>query len=178
MSRAGGEASSEPPRYLPAMIARGALLLLVSAVAACGERASGVACGISSLAGAVMILDQFSTPGQALSSSPPTMPEQLPVRVAAGPVVRGLVGRADSLLVIGIDEPLPATPVPGFGVMVVSPAGVVQGVVLFEGIPIDGAPHLGTIHAADREIPLIGLQVNLARIEDPRCPLFPPAAPR
>jgi hypothetical protein len=155
-----------------------ALLLVVLAASGCGEQPPGVACGISSLAGAVMILDQFSTPGQALSSLPRDMPEQLPVRVAAGPVVRGLAGRTDSLLVIGIDEPLPATPIPGFGVMVVSPAGVVQGVVLFEGIPIAGAPHLGTIHTADRQVPLIGLQVNLARIEDPRCPLFPPAAPR
>jgi hypothetical protein len=154
------------------------LLLLVTAAAACGERPPGVACGISSLAGAVMILDQFSTPGQTLSSPPRSMPENLTVRVAAGPVVRGLVGRTDSTLVIGIDEPLPAAPIPGFGVLVLSAEGTVQGVVLFEGTSITQAPHLGTVQVEDRAIPLIGLRVNLARIEDPRCPLFPPHTPR
>lgn len=154
------------------------LVLALSAAAGCGERSPGAACGISSLAGAVMILDQFSTPGQALGGPPRNMPEEVAVRVAAGPVVRALVGRIDSLLVIGVDEALPATPIPGFGVVITTLAGTVQGVVLFEGTSITGAPHLGTVQVGTREIPLIGLRVDLARIEDPKCPLFPPHTPR
>lgn len=154
------------------------IVLVALGAAACGERTGGAGCGIASLAGAVMILDQFSVPGQALGGPPRNVPEELAVRVAAGPVVRGLVGRTDTLLVVGVDEPLPATPVPGFGVLITTLTGSAQGVVLFEGTSITGAPHLGTVQVGTREIPLIGLRVDLTRIEDPKCPLFPPHTPR
>lgn len=160
------------------MALRTLLLVALLPVAACGERTGGAGCGISSLAGAVMILDQFSVPGQTLSSAPRTLPEMLAVRVAAGPVVRGLVGRADSALVIGVDESLPPTPVPGFGVLIATLAGEARGVILYEGTPITGAPYLGTIQIGERSIPLLGLRADSNRIEDPRCPLFPPPTPR
>lgn len=152
--------------------------LLLSLAAACSGREGSTLCGISALAGPVMILDQFSVPGQTLGVVPVSLPEALTIRVAAGPVVRGLVGRADSLLVIGVDEPLPPGPPPGFGVLIQSPEGRVRGVVLFEGAPIPGAPGLGTVQAGDRSLPLIGLRVATTRIEDPRCPLFPDTPPR
>lgn len=125
-----------------------------------------------------MILDQFSVPGQTLSEVPGTLPEVLAVRVAAGPVVRGLVGRADTAVVVGVDEPIPPTPIPGFGVLIATLAGEPRGVVLYEGTPISGAPFLGTVQIGDRAIPLIGLRADAQRIEDPRCPLFPAPRPR
>lgn len=178
MSRAKGEASSDRRRYLSRMTCRPLLPLAVLLVAACGERSGSAGCGISSLAGAVMILDQFSVPGQTLSEAPRNLPEVLSVRIAAGPVVRGLVGQADTTVVVGVDEPIPATPVPGFGVLIASLAGEPRGVILYEGTPIAGAPILGTVQVADRAIPLIGLRAEAQRIEDPRCPLFPPPNPR
>jgi len=160
------------------MAFRPLLLPALLLVTACGERTGGAGCGISSLAGAVMILDQFSVPGQTLSSLPPGMPELLSVRVAAGPVVRGIVGRMDSLLVVGVDEPIPPSPVPGFGVLITSMDGEPRGVVLYEGNPITDAPHLGTVQIGALSVPLLGLRADPLRIEDPRCPLFPPPAPR
>jgi hypothetical protein len=149
------------------------MLLTPALLAGCGEREGSPGCGISSLAAAVMILDQFSVPGQTMSAAPRALPEEIAVRVAAGPVVRGLIGRVDSLLVIGVDEPLPATPVPGFGVLIASLDGTPRGVMLFEGLPIADAPHLGTVEIGDRSIPLLGLRAEDRRIEDARCPLFP-----
>lgn len=178
MSRARGEASSEPGRYLPSMSRRALLLASLLPLAACGERTGSAGCGISSLAGAVMILDQFSVPGQTMSGAPRNLPEVLAVRVAAGPVVRGLVGHADTVLVVGVDESLPPTPVPGFGVLIATLAGEPRGVILYEGAPITNAPHLGTVQIGERSIPLLGLRAEPSRIEDPRCPLFPPPAPR
>lgn len=149
---------------------------LVAALAACGPRPAGSACGISALAGPVMILDQFSVPGQTLSRPPGSLPEGLAVRVAAGPVVRGLVGRVDSLMIVGVDQPLPAAPVPGFGVLITDLEGQVRGVILFEGAPLAGAPLLGTVQAGERSIPLLGLRVDPSRVEDARCPMFPDSA--
>jgi len=120
-----------------------------------------------------MILDQFSVPGQTLGRPPAALPEALAVRVAAGPVVRGLVGRVDSLMVVGVDQPLPPTPVPGFGVLITALDGQVRGVILFEGSPLAGAPVLGTVQAGDRSLPLLGLRVDPSRVEDARCPMFP-----
>lgn len=149
------------------------LVLLALAAAGCGPRAGTPACGISSLAGPVMILDQFSVPGQTLGVPPANLPEVVAVRVAAGPVVRGLVGRTDSLIVVGVDQALPATPVPGFGVLITGMEGRVRGVILFEGAPVDGAPLLGSVHLDTLNLPLLGLRVDPSRIEDARCPMFP-----
>lgn len=149
------------------------LILLTLALAGCGPRGRTTACGISSLAGPVMILDQFSVPGQTLGVPPSNLPEVVAVRVAAGPVVRGLMGRTDSLIVVGVDEALPATPVPGFGVLITGMEGRVRGVILFEGAPVPGAPLLGSVHAGTLNLPLLGLRVDPSRIEDARCPMFP-----
>jgi len=173
MSRNRGEASSEAARYLSRMRTLWKTLPVMVALAGCGRGAGTPACGIAWLAGPVMILDQFSVPRQTLSAPPSRMPETLAVRVAVGPALRGLVGRADSLLVIGMDEPWPATVQPGFGVLITTLEGAVSGVVLFEGEPIAGAPLLGQIHADTVTIPLIGLRVDPRLIQDPRCPLFP-----
>jgi len=154
-----------------------AIAILILAVAGCSPRPGTTACGIASLAGPVMILDQFSVPGQTLSVPPQNLPEEVAVRVAAGPAVRGLIGRTDSLILVGVDQPIPTTPVPGFGVLITGLDGRVRGVILFEGAPIPGAPHLGSVQVAERNVPLIGLRVDPRRIDDARCPMFPDTVP-
>src|SRR5919199_2046333 len=91
--------------------------------AACGgsadrSRAGSAACGLASLAGPTALLGQFSVPEQTLASPPRRLPERLVVRLVAGPAYPAIVGRSDSLWVIGVEGALPAKVKPGFGVLV------------------------------------------------------------
>jgi hypothetical protein len=83
------------------------------------------------------------------------------------------VGRSDSLWVIGVEGALPANVKPGFGVLVLDRSGKALGTMLYEGTPVEGAPQIGTVSVGNTTVPLIGIQLDPARIEDPRCPFFP-----
>jgi hypothetical protein len=48
-----------------------------------------------------------------------------------------------------------------------------RGVMLYEGKPVEGAPEIGKVSLGEVTVPLIGIQLDPSRIEDPRCPLFP-----
>jgi hypothetical protein len=151
------------------------LVSLLLALAACGKPADrgNAACGLASLAGPTALLTQFSVPRQTLSTPPRRLPERLVARVVAGPALPAIVGRADSQLVIGVEGAIPATVKPGYGVLVLDTAETVRGVMLFEGNPVEGAPPLGTVTVGATTLPLIGIQLDPARIEDPHCPFFP-----
>jgi hypothetical protein len=85
-----------------------------------------------------------------------------------------VVGRADTLLVVGVEGNPPAGTKLGFGVLTVDDADQVMGVMLYEGNPISGAPRLGEVSVGGSSVPLIGVQVDPAAITDPSCPsLFP-----
>jgi hypothetical protein len=58
-------------------------------------------------------------------------------------------------------------------VLVLDQNGKARGVLLYEGIPVEGAPEIGTVSLGDSTVPLIGIQLDPAKIEDPACPLFP-----
>ncbi|MSR03570.1 MAG: hypothetical protein EXR94_12655 [Gemmatimonadetes bacterium] len=148
-------------------------LSLVATLASCGWSNQGTRCGIFSLAGPTMLLEEFTKPGTTLSAAPATMPPVLAVRVVAGQAQRALVGNADSGWVVGVDGPLPDQPVPGFGVLLSDRVLGVQGVLLYEGLPIPGAPTLGSVHIGARVIPMIGLETQTAGFQDGRCPFFP-----
>ena len=150
-----------------------ALALVAVALSGCGLSGSGTRCGIVSLAGPTLLLEEFTKPGRTLTAVPDGMPAVLPVRLAAGDATRGLVGRTDTSWVIGIDGPLPDRPVPGFGVLLNDTKGGPRGVLLYEGKPIPGAPFIGSVHLAATEIPLIGISTSISAFEDGRCPLFP-----
>jgi hypothetical protein len=62
---------------------------------------------------------------------------------------------------------------PGFGVLVLDRGGKARGVMLYEGVPVEGAPQIGTVSMGNGTVPLIGIQLDPSKIEDPRCPLFP-----
>lgn len=142
----------------------------------CDRPSGGVppTCGMAALAGATNLLEQFTIPNQTLAASPSALPERTVVRVVADGAFPAVVGRTDSTLVVGMEGNPPPTTRPGFGVLVVDTQDRVIGVMVYEGDPIPGAPKLGQVSMADRSIPLIGVQVDPAKIMDPNCPtLFP-----
>jgi hypothetical protein len=157
-----------PTRHWP-------LAALAALVAACGggESAGRAACGLAAVAGPTTLLSQFAVPNQTLSEPPRRLPERVAVRVVADNAYPAVVGRTDSLLVVGVEGSLPASVHPGYGVLVVDPQERTRGVLLYEGNPVEGAPHIGTVSVGGATVPLIGIQVDPAKIEDPRCPLFP-----
>jgi hypothetical protein len=83
------------------------------------------------------------------------------------------MGRSDSMLVIGVEGALPPGVKPGYGVLVLDQQENARGVMLYEGTPVEGAPTIGTVNVGNLTVPLIGIQLDPAKIEDPRCPFFP-----
>jgi len=147
--------------------------LLVVGCTSSRDRSPSAACGLASLAGPTALLGQFSVPHQTLGSPPHTLPERLVVRSVAGPAYPAIVGRADSLWIIGVQGSLAPNVKPGFGVLVLDPSEKARGVVLYEGTPVEGAPEIGRVSVGDVTVPLIGIQLDPTKIEDPRCRLFP-----
>jgi hypothetical protein len=149
--------------------------LFVAALAACAQPADRgrAACGLAALAGPTALLTQFSVPRQTLSAPPKDLPERLVTRVVAGPALPSIVGRTDSLLVIGVEGTVPPAVKPGYGVLVLDTTERARGVMLYEGTLVEGAPQIGTVTVGAATLPLIGIQVEPSRIEDPHCPFFP-----
>jgi hypothetical protein len=138
-----------------------------------GDRPPSAACGLASLAGPTALLGQFSISNQTLGAPPRNLPERLVVRLVAGPAYPAIVGRADSLWIIGMEGSLPPNVKPGYGVLILDPSEKARGVVLYEGTPVEGAPEIGRVSIGDVTVPLIGIQLDPAKIENPRCPMFP-----
>jgi len=159
---------------LKAMRIRHVLPMLV-ALAGCGRPADRgrAACGLAALAGPTALLTQFSVPRQTLGAPPRHLPERLVTRVVAGPALPSIVGRTDSLLVIGVEGVVPPAVKPGYGVLVLDTTARARGVMLYEGTSVEGAPQIGTVTVGAATIPLIGIELDPARIEDPHCPFFP-----
>jgi hypothetical protein len=145
-------------------------------LAACDKPAAGAGsatCGLAAVAGPTALLNEFGVPRQTLGTAPTRLPERLVARLAAGPSFPAIVGRSDSTLVIGIEGTLPPNAKPGFGVLVLDPSGRARGVMLYEGLPVEGAPQIGMASIGAITLPLIGVQTDPARYEDARCPVFP-----
>lgn len=145
---------------------------------ACGrspdkDSAASATCGLAMLAGPTALLTQFSVPNQTLGSPPRNLPERLVVRMVAGPAYPAIVGRSDSRWLIGVEGTLASKVKPGFGVLVMDKTGKTRGVMLYEGAPVEGAPQVGTVSVGNATVPLIGIQLDPAKIENPRCPFFP-----
>jgi hypothetical protein len=146
------------------------------ALAACGDSEGRVpaTCGLAAVAAASTLLEQFTVPNRTLGSPPTSLPERTVARVVADGAFPAVVGRTDTLLVIGVEGNPPSNAKPGFGVLVVDPSERMQGVLLYEGDPIPGAPRLGEVSLGGSSIPLIGVQADPSTFTDPSCPsLFP-----
>jgi hypothetical protein len=148
-------------------------LLLAHACTTPPDRAPSAACGLAALAGPTALLAQFGIPDQTLASPPRDLPERLVVRQVAGQAYPAIVGRADSLWIIGVQGQPPANVKPGFGVLIQNLSGKAEGVMLYEGTPVEGAPEIGSVSVGAGTVPLLGIQLDPAKIEDPSCPLFP-----
>ena len=158
------------------MLQRVWLASLLAVAIGCDRPEGGVppTCGMAAVAGATSLLEQFTIPNQTLSAPPGSLPERTVVRVAADGAFPAVIGRTDSMLVVGIEGSPPASTKPGFGVLVVDPQEKVLGVMVYEGSPIPGAPRLGEVSVGNASIPLIGVQADPAKFMDPKCPsLFP-----
>ena len=155
------------------------LLIAAILIAGCdrstGGKSSAAAatCGLAALAGPTALLGQFGIPDQTLSAPPRKLPERLVVRLVAGPAYPAIVGRSDSMLLIGVNGGLPTKVKPGFGVLILDTGNKARGVLLYEGAPVEGAPQIGTVSIDNASVPLLGIQVDPAKFEDPRCLLFP-----
>ena len=77
------------------------------------------------------------------------------------------------MLVIGVNGSLPPKVKPGFGVLILDSGEKARGVLLYEGAPVENAPQIGTVSIDNTTVPLLGIQVDPAKFEDPRCPVFP-----
>ena len=71
-------------------------------------RRGRAACGLAALAGPTALLTQFGVPRPDAGPRAARLPERLVARVVAGPALPALVGRADTLLVIGVEGDDPA----------------------------------------------------------------------
>lgn len=152
------------------------LVAVALLLAACGGgKSRNPACGIAALVGPGQLISEFGVRGQTLGSPPATLPERMVARFAAGPAYRAVTGRqhGDSLWVIGVDGALPANARLGYGVLVQDRNEKPLGIMLYEGLPVEGAPRIGTVTMGAATVPLIGVETDPARIEDPRCPFFP-----
>lgn len=163
---------------------RSSFLVLAVLATACdrspGSKSSAPAatCGLAALAGPTALLGQFGVAGQTLDAPPRNLPEHIAVRLVAGPAYPAIVGRADSLLVIGVNGALPPNVKPGFGVLIMDPTSRAKGVLLYEGSPVENAPEIGTVSIESASVPLLGIQVDPAKFEDPRCAMFPDSVSR
>lgn len=170
--RLGGRQGSRRVTLLD--MRRAILLLPLAGLFACGSGRSSGACGITAIAGATMLLQEFGVPEQTLGSPPAGLPPRLVTRVAAGPAFESVVGRtADSGWVIGVEGTVPPRIKPRFGVLILDTNGSARGVMVFESEPIRGAPAIGRLSVDTLMLPLLGIQLDPGRFEDPACPLFP-----
>ena len=152
------------------------LLLLLTA---CTSGGGDAGCGITALAGATMLLDEFARPSQTLTYPPTPAPEVVAVRVAAGPAFRGLVRTvADSAWIVNVEGQMPPQLTPKFGVVVVGPDGISRGVMLYDTPPVAGAPSIGSVTVGPATLPLLGIRTNVAGLEDQICPFFPDSLKR
>jgi hypothetical protein len=151
-----------------------ALPMLLLLATACGSGSGGsAACGIAALTGPLVAKEAFAK-GNSLTAPPEIAPTSVPLRIVAGPALRGNIASRDSLGwhlsspdAVHADTPL------GYGVLLVDRRGEVLGALVFEGVAIPGAPLLGDLALRDTVIPLLGVRVDRAQIEDPKCPVFP-----
>ena len=152
--------------------------LVVVGCSADGRRGRAT-CGIAAMAMPASVLAQFGVPRQTLSRPPAALPERLVARVAGGGTLTAFVGRSaapDSLLLFGVEGAAPGGLALGFGVLMMDPKGGARGVMLFEGLPVEAAPVIGTVSMATVNAPLLGVEADPAAYEDPACPLFPDSA--
>jgi hypothetical protein len=155
---------------------RASILLVTVSIAACGTTppaGGGAACGIAAVAGPAMVLAEFATPGATLSVPPANLPAHAVARFVAGPTAAAVLGRNGDSLEVGVEGGIPEGAKVGFGVLLTDPTQRIRGLFIFDGLPVLGAPSIGSVTVGPTRVPLLGVSLDPARFEDPRCPFFP-----
>jgi hypothetical protein len=162
-----------------------AAVLWATASAGCGgDRARSPTCGIAQLAGPALIQQQLANIPYVLTEAPRGLPASLPARVVfvgegpKPPQGEVLIAYNGNQLVMGYQgtgfPPAPG----GYGLLVVDDSTRrAQGVLLYESQVPRNYPELGSVTGGDRSIPLFGVRVDWAGVNNPRCPLLGNAVP-
>ena len=174
-------AACEPGDYIARMIAfvrvarRSAAVLCAASFAACaGDRAHSPTCGLAQVVGPSLIQQQLVRAPSVLNDAPRGLPETLPARVVGQPQQGGmLVAYNRGQLVMGYQGGGFPTPPGGWALLVVDDSTQrAEGVLVYES---EGPRHLaaiGTVTGSERSIPLFGVRVDWAGVNNARCPLL------
>ena len=166
----------------PASLTAVALLL-----AACGgDRARSPICGIALVTAPTLIHEQLKNARAIITDVPRGLPESLPARFAGvgdsgvGKVRVSLAEGRKSALALGWEGPTFPRHKDAFALLVVDDtSNRVEGVILYDVPGPDSTvyPLLGHVSSADLSLPLYGVSVEWAGMNNPRCPLlaFPTA---
>ena len=159
-----------------AALARGgrAMLVAVLGVTGCGgDRSRSPACGLAQLAGPTLIQQQLREARAVLTEAPRGLPETLPARVITQQQGAVLVGYDGTQLVMGFQgSGFPLRP-GGYGLLAVDDTSQrVQGVLVYESEAPRDYPKLGTVSGGEVTLPLFGVRVDWASVNNPRCPLL------
>ena len=169
---------------------RHAAVLALAALAACGGPRSGSpACGLALLAGPTLIVQRLGDARALLLDAPRGLPDRLPLRIVGhGDQSTMLVGYQQGQLVLRTDgDTLPAVftnkggnDSTGYALLVADDStNRVEGALVYESQrPPASFPHLGSLTDGSRTIPLFGVKVDWASMNNLACPLLgPPASP-
>jgi hypothetical protein len=153
-----------------------ALLFLPLTLLSCeaGNPENNPVCGISAMAGAAMVLEQFGMPGKVLRDVPSGVDGAVPARVVGYGTARALAGVGPDGLILGYEgDGFPR--IPGFGLLLFEDSlEIFQGVLIYETEAPLGLPLLGSISGTSNTLPLYGLRVPWSSVSSERCPLFGP----
>jgi hypothetical protein len=167
-------------------------VLAALALTACGgDRSHSMVCGLSQLAGPMLIQQRLGNPRYVLTDPPRGLPNALPARVAQKSQgdSRVLVGysdqRAAGQLVLsyqGGDFPVPSVnDTMSYAVLVVDDTSQrAMGILVYETRrPPAEYPRVGIMEGGSVTIPVYGVRVEWSGVSNPRCPLLgaPPASP-
>ena len=151
-------------------------LILPVAFVACveGDPENNPVCGISAMAGASMVLEQFTVPGKILSELPIGLEGVVPARVIGYGTARALAAHGPDGAILGYEgEGFPA--MPGFALALVEDSlDTFKGVLIYDLEPPQSIPQLGTISSSTTTVPLFGLRVMWSAVSSERCPMFAP----
>ena len=149
-------------------------LILLVALIACveGDSENNPVCGISAMAGAAMVLEQFSVPGKILTALPYGLEGVVPARVVGYGTARALAAHGPDGVILGYEgEGFPA--VPGYALALVEDSlDTFKGVLIYDLEPPRSIPQLGTVSSSTTTVPLFGLRVMWSAVSSERCPMF------
>lgn len=141
-------------------------------------------CGIAQLAGPALIQQQLANLPYVVTEAPRGLPPSLPARVifvGEGPKPEPgqvLIAYNSNQLVMGYQGAGFPAPPGGYGLLVVDDSTRrAQGVLVYESTVPRNYPELGSVTGADRSIPLFGVRVDWADVNNPRCPLLGDTTP-